>query len=131
MKNHAEAATNLAQRLRLVMETDAKVVMRDKDVSGVGLAWRDGTIKFVVQTDSIEKAGSLRARLPERFQDFPLMIERPPLSEAASGPWLDEKAFKTRVAQDCQHPWLRRLARRLWPQQSWLAFARNRSAIQP
>lgn len=76
-------AEPLAARLRLVMETHAAKVMERPGVSGAGVAWRRGCLRFVVQTDSTDKVEALLATLPAQVEGFPVSVEVEALSTAA------------------------------------------------
>lgn len=68
-------AVELASRLRNVMEKHAESVRQIDGVTGAGVAWRDGTLKFVIETDSFASIESLSHSLPAAVQGFPALIE--------------------------------------------------------
>jgi hypothetical protein len=73
----SDRASFLAGRIRHVMETRAGEAYQvgGANVCSAGMVWRDGFLKFVVQTDSIEKVGLLREQLPDDVEGFPVVIE--------------------------------------------------------
>jgi hypothetical protein len=122
MNTHEDAASHLARRVELVMTEHADRVVKDPAVSGAGIAWREGMLKFVVRTDSLENAALLqsRLRLPSAIQDFPLTFEVASLPKAAerSGAWpVPRRRWR----------WLARLERVFFPQRDcWLALLPHR-----
>ena len=118
MKNsHAETEIT-AQRLRLVMTEHAERVIKQDDVSGVGVAWRDGEIRFVVQTDSTDKVERLKKRLPGAVVGFPLFVEVGDVARAAQS----SDANESPASALPRLSFWSRICRVFRPHSGWLAF---------
>lgn len=117
----ADNANKLADRLRFVMEHHATDVMKRPDVSGVGVAWREGALRFVVQTDSTNEVEGLKRELPAQVEGFPLRVEVEALARAAAmDGGVDERPCLERRGSA-----LRRLARLFSPGGRWLRLVRK------
>lgn len=75
----------LAEHVRFVMRTRVpEVTENNPRVTGAGMAWRDGVLKFVVQTDRMANVIALRDELPSTIEDFPTTVEVASMPLAAS-----------------------------------------------
>lgn len=127
MNSHADIANDLAERVRIVMQTDAKdVLLKHREITGVGMAWRNGQVKFVVQTESYEKVTELRRILPEHFRDFSVAVETADLAKAASREsLLADDDLEQRIVQRRRFPLFSAIAEWLNQKSKWIAFARR------
>lgn len=112
----SEVADQIASRVRTVMQTRAKQVLDHPGVSAVGVAWRRGDLRFVVQTDSIARVGMLKRDLPDTIEGFVLDVELQHLPHTVQGAdWVKAQRKERSLA--------RRLKGLLFWRRDWLAFA--------
>jgi len=121
--NARQRAKEVANQMRSALASQpAKQLMEQPDVCGAGLAWRSNGLMFVVRTDSLDKAGSLRAKLPSMIEGFPLTVEMEDLAQQTSAErWQDRDRHPRWAA------WFGRLLRFFGCQRDWLAFAARES----
>ncbi len=66
----------MAQDLRRFMQEYAPSISeKNPDASAVGVGWREGDLRFIVQAQTLENVEKLKMRLPEEILGFRLRAE--------------------------------------------------------
>ncbi len=70
-----DRARELGSRIRTAYEARREELLQIPGVSGVGIGWRDGHLRFIIEAESFDQAKVLRASLPQQVDDFPIFVE--------------------------------------------------------